>query len=175
MNWHTTLGTDPEGRQTIQNQYPGITSYPHHMYFSWPIGNYRPYVLLRTYNNPNNVFSSWSYKSNADHAIKYPCLPVVYCSPASIPPFMEDYSIHTTHFHIPQSLPLTTVLIIYRSIFESMQHLTYRYNSSRPWCYWQFLWSFNVLEYFIQQCWAFFFQFLFWGLFSSCTGMQQQQ
>ena len=66
---HSALDTDPEGCQTIQNQYPGITSYPNHvLYLSWPIDNYRPYVLLRIY-NPNNILRSiqQSYNSNTDH------------------------------------------------------------------------------------------------------------
>ena len=40
---------------------------------------------------------------------------------------MEHYNIHTSHFHIPQWLPLTVVLIIYRSIFEHMQHQSVLY------------------------------------------------
>ena len=56
--------------------------------------------------------------------MKDPCLPVRYCFSASIPIYMEDYSIHATRFHIQQWLPLTAVLIIYRSIFQRMQHLT---------------------------------------------------
>ena len=37
--------TDPEGCQTIQNQYPEITSYPNHvMCFSRTVGNERPYI-----------------------------------------------------------------------------------------------------------------------------------
>ena len=48
--------------------------------------------------------------------MKDPCLPVGYCFPASIPLFMEDYSIDIISFHIPQGLPLTLVVpIIYLS------------------------------------------------------------
>ena len=59
-----------------------------------------------------------------------PCLHVGYYFPNSIPLVMEDYNIHTNHFYIPQWLPLIAVLTIYRSIFERIQHLTYR---RRPW------------------------------------------
>ena len=72
--------------------------------------------------------------------MKYPCLPVGCCFPASIPLYREDYNIHTTHFHFPQWIPRTVVSIIYRSIFEHAQHLSY---SSRTWCYWQLLWLFS--------------------------------
>ena len=74
----STLDTDPEGCQTIQNQCPGITTYPNHvMYFSRPIGNYRPYVLL--------VFVTQIIYSSINHTIQIPimqmkdhCLPVAY-------------------------------------------------------------------------------------------------
>ena len=144
MNWHTALDTDLEGCQNSQNQYLGITSYPNHViYFSQPIGNHRPYVLLRTY-NPNAILINWSYNSKPITQAKDPCLPVGYCFPASIPLFMEYYNIHTTNFHIPQRLPFSAVLIVYRSIFERMQQLTY--GSSRPWCYWQLLWYFSFVR-----------------------------
>ena len=57
--------------------------------------------------------------------MKYRCLPVDYCFPASIDLFMEDYNIHTINSHIPQWLPLTVVPIVYRSMFELTQHLFY--------------------------------------------------
>ena len=65
--------------------------------------------------------------------MKDPCLRV---GSVSISLFMQDYNIHTVHFHIPQWLPLTVVPIIYRSVFEHTQHLTY---GSRSWYYWQLL------------------------------------
>ena len=39
-------------------------------------------------------------------------LPVGYCFPASSSLFMEDHNNNTTHFHIPQWLPLTVVPMI---------------------------------------------------------------
>ena len=50
--------------------------------------------------------------------MKYPCSPVGYCFPASIPLVTEDYNVHTIHFDIPQWLPPTAVPMIYRSVFE---------------------------------------------------------
>ena len=53
---HTTrhTDTDTEGCQTIQNQYPGITSYPNHvMYVPRPTGNLRPFALWHSYNSNN--------------------------------------------------------------------------------------------------------------------------
>jgi len=46
---------------------------------------------------------------------------------------MEDYSIHTFHFHVAQWLSLTVVPIIYRPIFEHTQHISC---SSWSWHYW---------------------------------------
>ena len=73
-----------------------------------------------------------------------PCFPVGCCCPASIPLFMEDYNIHTSHFYIPQWLSLTVVPIIYRSIFEHTQHLFY---SSRSWYDWWLLTVFHGARY----------------------------
>ena len=62
-----THDIDTQGRQTIGNQYPYITTYANHvMYFSWSTGNYQLYVLLRTF-NPNNPFNNYSYNSNSDN------------------------------------------------------------------------------------------------------------
>ena len=53
------------------------------------------------------------------------CLPVDYSFPARSPLFLEDYNTNTSYFHVLQWLPLTVVPIIYRSIFEHMQNLSY--------------------------------------------------
>ena len=40
---------------------------------------------------------------------QYICLPVGCCFSASIPRYVEEYNIHTTHFHIQQRFPVRTV------------------------------------------------------------------
>ena len=55
--------------------------------------------------------------------IQDPCFPVGYWFPASIPLFMEDYNIHTTHFRIPQWFPPNVLPMMYHSRFENTQHL----------------------------------------------------
>ena len=82
--------------------------------------------------------------STTNHTIQIPiaqkkdrCLPDDHCFPVSIPLCMDDYRIHTNHFHVPPLLPPTVVPIFCRSTFEHTQHLSY---SSRPcWCYQQHL------------------------------------
>ena len=122
--WTHTAQTDPEGCQTIHNQYPENTSYPNQvMYFSWPIGNYRPYVLLRT-SIPNNMLISWSYSYNSNNKWKI----LVYPSAVVVQPVFLSTEKNSIFVHIISIFHNDDLLvpITNRSIFEHPQHLLFK-------------------------------------------------
>ena len=103
---HSNTRNTRHSKGSNRNQYPGITSYPNHvMYFSQPICNYRPSVLSRTCNYPDNMSINLLYNLNTAHSVKY-------LSATVLQPVFSSWkisiNIHTTLLYILRGTMITS-------------------------------------------------------------------